>query len=122
MAATNSSNSVYAVATSATYVIVSSLNVSVSTDKPSYTRNQTVTITAIVSGDGLPASGAGVTFTIMKPNGAKVTGTATTGSSGSAVYQYRPSRKDPTGTYQITINANLGNAIFGSGWKNFTVQ
>lgn len=122
VAATNSSNSVYTASTSATYVVVSSLNVSVSTDKPSYIRNQTVTITAVVSGDGLPAAGANVTFTITKPNGAKVTGTATTGSSGSAVYQYRPSRKDPIGTYQITINANLGNAIFGSGGASFTVQ
>ena len=63
-----------------------------------------------------------MTFTITKPGGATVTGSATTGTNGSAVYKYRINRKDPTGTYQISANANLNNVIFGSGAASFTVQ
>lgn len=119
--ATNSGTQTYTASTSVTYVIVSSLSVAVSTDKPGYSRNQTVSITALVTANGTPVSGASVTFTITKPTGARVTGTATTGANGSAVYTYRISRKDPVGTYQISANANL-NGITGSGSRSFTVQ
>jgi hypothetical protein len=122
VAAADSANATYAASTSATYVIVSSLDVTVSTDKPSYARNQTVTVTATVSSGGSPVSGAGVTFTITKQSGARVTGSATTGTNGSAVYKYRLKRQDPVGTYQAASGANVNNAIFGSSWKSFTVQ
>ena len=120
--ATNSGAPAYAASASVTYVVVSSLSVVVSTDKPSYTRNQSVSVTATVSGNGSSAANASVTFTITKPGGAKVTGTASTGTNGAAVYKYRLSRKDPIGTYQITVDANLNNAVFGSGSGSFTVQ
>lgn len=122
VAAADSANATYAASTSATYVIVSSLDVAVSTDKASYARNQTVTVTATVSSGGSPVSGASVTFTITKQGGATVTGSATTGTNGSAVYKYRLKRQDPVGTYQATSDSNLNSAIFGSGWKSFTVQ
>jgi hypothetical protein len=105
-----------------TYVVVSSLNVTVSTDKSSYTRNQTVSVTATVTANGSPVSNASVTFTITKQGGATVTGSATSGTNGSAVYKYRLKKQDPAGTYQATSNANLNSAIFGSGWKSFMVQ
>ena len=119
---TDAADSRFAGSSSVTYVVVSSLNVAVSTDKASYARNQTVTVTAAVSSGGSPVSGASVTFTITKQSGATVTGSATTGTNGSAVYKYRLKRQDPAGTYQATSNANLNNAIFGSGWKSFMVQ
>lgn len=122
VAAADSANATYAASTSATYVIVSSLDVAVSTDRAIYARNQTVTVTATVSSGGSPVSGASVTFTITKQSGATVTGSATTGTNGSAVYKYRLKKQDPVGTYQATSDANANNAIFGSGWKSFTVQ
>jgi len=122
VAARNTAEPTYAGSTSATIVIASSLSVSVSTDKPSYNRNQTVTITATVSFQGAPVSNAGVTFTITKANGGVITGTATTGTNGSAVYKYRLKKQDPTGTYVGTVNANLNGAIVGQGTAGFTVQ
>jgi len=120
--ATNSGASAYTASTAATYVVVTSLNVTVSTDKASYSRNQSVTITTVVTANGSPVAGAAVTVTVTKPGGKRATGTATTGANGAAVYQYRISRKDPVGTYGIGANANLNNAIFGSGSWSFTVQ
>jgi hypothetical protein len=119
---TDAADSRYAASSSVTYVVVSSLNVTVSTDKSSYTRNQTVSVTATVSANGSPVSNASVTFTITKQSGATVIGSATTGTNGSVVYKYRLKKQDPAGTYQATSDANVNNAIFGSGWKSFTVQ
>ncbi len=120
--ATNGANTTYTGSTSATYVIVSSLNVTVSTDKSSYTRNKTVSITANAKANGSPVANASVTFTITKQGGAKVTGTATTGTSGSAVFNYRLKRSDPRGVYQVRSDANLNNVMFGSASTSFTVQ
>ncbi|MBZ0159713.1 MAG: peptidase M11 [bacterium] len=115
-------NSAYTNSASVTYVIVSSLTVGVTTDKPSYTRNKTVSVTAGVTANGSPVANASVAFTITKPNGAGVvTGTATTGTNGTAVYKYRLKRSDQTGPYGVTANANL-NGITGSGTASFTVQ
>ena len=120
--AVNSANSNYSASMSATCVVVSSLGVTVSTDQSSYTRTQTVNITAVVSGAGSPVSGTGVTFTVTKADGSRVTGTATTGANGSAVYSYRFNKKrDPVGTYQVTATANL-NGVSGSGATSFVVQ
>lgn len=120
--ATDSADSRHAASSAVTYVVVSSLDVTVSTDKSSYTRNQTVSVTAGVGANGSPVSNASVTFTVTKPGGAKVTGTATTGTNGSAVFKYRLRKQDPAGIYQVVSDANVNNAIFGSGWKSFTVQ
>jgi len=121
--ATNTTTSLTA-STSATQMLVSSLTVTVTTDKASYTRNppQTVTITATVSANGSPVANASVTFTITKVIGGVITGTATTGTNGSAVYKYRLKKQDPVGNYQVTVNANLNNAIVGTGSANFTVK
>lgn len=120
--ATNGSAPTYLASTLATYAIVSSLNVAVSTDKASYARNQTVTITAVVSANGSAVANAGVTVTITKPGGAKVAGSSVSGANGSVVFKYRIGRRDPVGTYQISASANLNNAITGSGSASFRVQ
>ncbi len=120
--ATNGANMTYTGSTSATYVIVSLLTVAVSTDKSSYIRNKTVSITANANANGSPVANARVTFTIMKQGGAKVTGTATTRTSGSAVFKYKLKRSDPRGVYQVRAGAKLNNAMFGSAGTSFTVQ
>jgi hypothetical protein len=122
MTASNSSNTSYSVSSSASCVIVSSLGVALSSAQSSYTRSQTATVTAIVSGAGSPVTGASVTFTMTKSNGSVVTGTATTGTNGSAVFSYRFNKKrDPAGTYGVSANANL-NGIYGNGATSFVVQ
>ncbi len=119
--ATNSNNTAYSAATSATYVVVSSLNVSVSTDKPSYSPNQSVINTANVSASGSPLASASVTFTITKSNGAVLTKTVTTGTDGSAVFKFKLKPNDPTGTYQVRVDA-AKNPLSGSAATSFAVQ
>ena len=92
-------------------------NLTVSTDQPSYTRNQTVSIKATVRSGGAPVANANVTFTVKKSTGAVVTATATTGSNGTAIYKLRLTKKDPVGIYE----ADAG-ALSGSAATNFTVR
>jgi hypothetical protein len=120
--AAKSSDSTYSVSVPATCVVVSSLDVTVSTDRASYTRSQVVNVTARVSNAGSPVSGAAVTFTVTKADGGVSTGTATTAADGSAVYTYRFNKKrDPVGVYQVSAGANL-NGISGTSATSFTVQ
>ncbi len=65
----------------------------------SFKLRKAVSMTATVMNGGLPASGAGVTFTIIKADGSTATGQATTDSSGSASWSYRLVSKDPIGSY-----------------------
>jgi gametolysin peptidase M11 len=76
--------------------------VSVTTDQPSYSTSQTVLVKASVQSGGAPVSGAAVSFTIKKPTGTTVKGTATTGADGTAVYNLRLKRTDPAGLYEAT--------------------
>jgi hypothetical protein len=120
--AANASNSSYSATVSPTYVIVSSVAVTVSSNQPSYTRTQTVTVTASVRALGSPVSGATVNFAMTKSNGVVARGTATTGANGTAVFTYRFNKKqDPVGTYQVSSNANV-NGISGNGMTSFVVQ
>ena len=95
--------------------------VTVSTNQPSYTRNQSVSVKATVSSGGSPVANAAVTFTITKSTGALVTATATTGTNGAAVYKLRLSKQDPVGTYQAGAVATKGT-MSGRGTTHFTVQ
>jgi hypothetical protein len=104
-----------------TLMAPSSISVSVSTDKSSYGRNQSVAITAAVNSLGTPVSGAIVNFTITKANGSLVTGSATTGSNGAAIYKYRVKPKDPVGTYPVNAVANM-SGVSASATTSFVVQ
>src|SRR5262245_14234791 len=120
IAGTNSAASSYTKTTSGSENVITSVNVSVSTDKASYNRNQTVTIAATVS-SGSPVANAGVIFTLTKADGSIVSADATTGSNGTAVYKLRLKRNDPTGTYQVKAAPTLGG-ISGSATTSFIVQ
>jgi hypothetical protein len=120
-AATNSAAPVYAGSTQSTYVVASSLNVTVSPGQATYSRNQSASLTATVSGGTAPVSGASVAFTITKTNGAVTTGTATTNSSGQAVYKFRLGKHDPVGEYTVDVKATLGN-VAGAASTSFQVQ
>ncbi|HXV48719.1 MAG TPA: hypothetical protein VEB61_07940, partial [Candidatus Binatia bacterium] len=101
--------------------VVTGLNVSVNTDKPSYARNQQVTVTASVNTGGAPLANVAVVFTITKANGSAVTGKATTGSNGTAVFKLRLKKQDPVGTYQVKATGTM-SGISGSAATSFTVQ
>jgi hypothetical protein len=121
VAGTNGGASSYTKSTAGSENVVNSLNISVGTDKPSYARNQQVTVTASVSTGGAPLANVAVTFTITKANGSVVTGKATTGSNGTAVYKLRLKKQDLTGTYQVKATGTM-SGISGSATTNFTVQ
>jgi hypothetical protein len=104
-----------------TLVAPTSISVSVSTDKSSYSRNQSVTTTAIVTSSGAPVSGASVNFTITKANGSVVNGSATTASNGTAIYKYRIKSRDPLGSYQGKANASM-SSVSASATTSFIVQ
>ena len=74
-----------------------------------------------MNSSGLPVSGASVNFTLTKADGSLVSGSATTGSNGTAVYKYRVKPKAPVGTYQVNANASL-SGISGSATTSFVVQ
>jgi hypothetical protein len=118
----NAAASNYSASGSVTCSIMSGLAVSVASDQASYTRNQSATITSVVTAGGSPVAGASVSFTMTKANGSKVTGMATTGANGSAVFKYRFNKqKDPVGMYQVAADANL-NGVVGSGAASFSVK
>jgi MG2 domain-containing protein len=120
----NSGVTITPLSVSSTDAIVSvsfDLAVSVSTDRSSYSPNQSVAMTAMVRADGGPVANTKVTLTITKPNGAVTSGTATTGSNGSAVYKYHLKNNDLLGTYQVTAGVSL-NGDSSTASTNFTVQ
>jgi hypothetical protein len=76
--------------------------VSVTTNQSSYTTGQTVAMSATVkTSSGSPVAKASVGFSVIKSNGAVVTGTATTGSNGVATYKLRLKQQDPPGSYEV---------------------
>jgi uncharacterized protein YfaS (alpha-2-macroglobulin family) len=121
VSATDPTNATRSAATSATYVIPPSMDVSVQTDRPSYRANQTVTITTAVSANGVPVAGASVSVTIARPNGSTTSLSATTDSTGGAIVKYRLKRQDPTGRYQATSTAT-GSGSAGKGATSFAVE
>jgi hypothetical protein len=58
-----------------------------------------------------------VSFTVKKPNGTNAVATATTGSTGRAVYSMKLGRKDPLGVYQV-----IAVALSSSATTSFDVQ
>ncbi len=119
--ATNSTATSYKGSGSATYVLMSTLSVSVTPSQPTFKRNQFATLTARVTSGGNPVSGASAVFTITKPGGGVVTGSATTDGTGKAVYRLKIGKQDPLGTYGVSLTATLGN-ISGSATTSFQVK
>lgn len=120
--ATAASGSFTASASANCSVVSASLSASLAASAPSYTRKQKATLTASVSYNGVPASGASVTFTLTKANGSTVTGTATTGANGQTSWSYKFSTKDPAGTYSAAAQSNYNSQMATSNRVSFSVQ
>jgi len=85
---------------------VTVLAVSVSTDKTVYAARTWVNITAAVTAEGTPVSGAAVTATVTYPDGSTASMlTGTTDAAGNAYLAYRVPNKAPGGTYHIEVTA-----------------
>jgi len=112
IAATNASSPTYTSSLTATYVISTPVpsTVAVSTNQPSYTSGQTVAISVSVTSGANPVSGAAVSVSVNKPTGGTSTFSATTGSNGVAVVNYRLNHKAAKGMYQTTGSANSASA------------
>jgi hypothetical protein len=96
--------------------------VAVTTSRPSYTTGETVAISATVTTPGgAPVAKASVAFVVTKPNGAVVTGTATTGSTGLATYKLRLKQQDPRGSYAVDVTV-LKVTPAPKATASFTVQ
>lgn len=122
LVATSASVGAYSASASSNYSVVSLqvLSISVGTDKLSYSAGNTVSMTANVMLGGVAASGLNVTFSISDPNGKIITGSATTGSNGNAIYKYKLSRKPAKGIYNVKANVSSGTQS-ASGTASFTV-
>jgi uncharacterized protein YfaS (alpha-2-macroglobulin family) len=83
-------------------------SMSLATNQASYAPGQTVSSTAVVTSGGNPVTNVTVIFNVTKPNGAVLTGTATTGATGAAVYKLRLGRKDPVGVYRVDAKDSNG--------------
>jgi Gametolysin peptidase M11 len=121
--ATNSANASFVGSASVTAMLVSTLDVTVSTDHPSYTSPppQTITISVTVRFGQTSVAGAAVTFTITRPDGMKVTGLGTTDDNGTAVFRMKLHPKDPAGQWQVHAIANQ-NGVTWSSKTTFEVQ
>jgi len=119
VSATNSGAPTYTAVATATDVVVTSITVSVMTDKASYKANQPVQLTATVSAGGSPVVGASVTFTITKGGSTVLTATRSTGASGTAGVTW--TAKKVNGIYQVQAVATW-KGLSGSATTSLTVQ
>ncbi len=121
--ATNAANSAFAGNSNANVTVMTppSVTVSVSVPSTSYTRKSTVPMTATVLYGGVPAAGANVAFTLTQADGSKVPQSATTGSNGTATWNYKLSPRSPTGTYSVTAQATANSTSASSNNVSFTV-
>jgi PKD repeat protein len=124
--ATDASATSYAGSATANYVIASSTNVSISvtTDSASYFPGQTVGITVAVTSGGSPVAGASVNVAVTAPNGNATALSATTGSNGLAMLNYRLRKQAMSGMYQaqasIASSRKAASTVFAS--TTFVVQ
>lgn len=116
----SASSGAYSGSANVSYSVLTGLNVAASTDKTSYTRNQTVQAMATVKAGSSPVAGAAVMFTLIKSNGATSIQNAVTDATGKATVSVKLSRKDPTGSYGLKSQATL-QILSGSAQTTFTV-
>lgn len=95
--------------------------VSVSTDRPSYLRGATVSITVKVGG-GTPVNRASVTVRVTKPAGSAMSQTVTTKSNGVASAKFSLRRNDPVGTYQVSATYSSKGSVAGQASTSFVAQ
>jgi uncharacterized protein YfaS (alpha-2-macroglobulin family) len=100
------------------------LSVTVGTDKATYSRFSSVSITVTVkdSATGNPVQGASVKVTVYYPRGSVAwTGSGTTGPTGTVRFNYRVGWNPPKGTYKVVATASYTGYQTGTGQTTFDV-
>jgi hypothetical protein len=106
--AINASAGSYNASATAAYVInTSPLNISISTDQPSYLPGQTVAVIVTMLYGTSPDAGASATVIVTTPNGKASTLSGTTGGDGVALMNYKLSKRAAMGTYQVQFGGSL---------------
>jgi hypothetical protein len=100
----------------------SPLSIAVKTDKSSYSRGQTVSITMSVTSGGIAVQGASVSVKVKNPWGSTTTYSATTDANGNAVIKYKLSILAQKGTYTVTATASKTGYKSVSATTNFSVK
>jgi uncharacterized repeat protein (TIGR01451 family) len=123
--ASSSVGAAHNASTTTTYTVAAptfSLQTDTSTDKATYLRGELVRINALVRNNGIPVSGATVTFTIIRPSGGNIVQTVVSGSDGFARTTYRLNKsKTAAGQYRAQASWSMGGAT-SSGTATFVVQ
>jgi hypothetical protein len=121
LSASNAADATRTASASATYAIVSKLNMVDSPGSAKYTRTQKATVTATVTVLGSPIANATVSFSMTKADGSVVTSKAVTAANGVASFVYAfNKRTDPIGTYRIASQTQA-SGLSGSGSTSFSV-
>jgi len=116
VSATNSTSSSYGGSGAATYVInAAPLTIGLATNQSNYLPGQTVAIAVTMLYGTTPDAGASVTATVSSPNGRATTLSATTGSNGVALLNYKLPNNAAAGTY--SVQAQAGAARSGGGGR-----
>jgi hypothetical protein len=100
---------------------IDQLAVTVSTDRPSYLRNESVSVTAKVTSETGAIANAAVNFTVTKPDGRIIGEGTTTGADGTAMYKLRLKKQDPVGNYQVDTCTTI-NGLPASAKTAFSVR
>lgn len=104
--------------------VVKIMDLSVDTDKDTYSDRQTVYITVTAKNtDGTLISGASVNITIKNSVTTLATGTSTTGSSGVVTFTYRiKTRTTGTGPMTVYASASMPGYETATDSTTFTIQ
>jgi M6 family metalloprotease-like protein len=93
----------------ATVVTPPSLAASVLVSGTNFSRPGTVPVVVSVTSGGAPVSGASITFTITAPNGSTTSQSDTTGSAGTATWNYKLNQRSQPGPYSAAARAALSS-------------
>jgi len=100
-----------------------SLDVTITTNKPSYVNREKVAITIHVTDGTNPVAGAGVSTQIITAKGNTLGASGTTDSNGDARFTYKiNSKRDGKGTYTVNATATKTGDVSGSGSTTFEVN
>ncbi|TLY04110.1 MAG: hypothetical protein E6K87_03605, partial [Thaumarchaeota archaeon] len=92
------------------------LSVSVTTDKPVYSKGSASITVTVTNSTSSPISGASVTLTVKAPNGNTSQSTGTTNSNGQVTFSYHMTKP---GTYTASASANKSGYLSDSGSTAF---
>jgi len=99
---------------------VQALTTTVSTSKSTYYAGEVVSISSTVrNSNGQAVANADVRVTVTQPNGATLTGTGKTSSTGAITFTLSTSSSSQRGTYQVKSDATLTGYTAGSATSSF---